>query len=141
MYWQNDFVWFWNLKFNLLYMQKCCTLGLGIKKLTQSTWVYAWLKPFQTALSFRDCKLKIPLLIKKMKNCTWVIILKKKITHCGTAYWRILTRYITTMPFYSLQVIPRALETRLKIEDWVCFLLIMKKKCCDGVTYLPLILP
>ena len=53
--------------------------GCKKKYFTQSAWVYAWLKPFQTALSFRDSEWYI-----KMKNCACDIILKKNYTlrHC-----------------------------------------------------------
>lgn len=70
--------------------------GCKKKNFTQSAWVYAWLKPFQTALSFRDSEWYI-----KMKNCACVIILKKKITHCGTAYTRSKSKIFWTqsVPF------------------------------------------
>lgn len=58
-----------NSHFELTYF---CTLRVGIKKkFTQSTQVYAWLKLFQTALSFRDSELKITLIYKneKLRMC------------------------------------------------------------------------
>ena len=84
--------------FKLTYFR---TLRVGIKKkFTQSAQVYAWLKLFQTALSFRDSELKITLIYKneKLRMC---FNFEKKITHCGTAYTRSKSKFLwtQTMPF------------------------------------------